>query len=293
MEPGLRESIGRGAASVWGARGLVLGLWGAGAAAGIVSAAPWAGAWVRALRHTGSGHDLARGFDLVLLGDLLREAGPGLGALRGWGGGAGAAYLLLMAILQGGTLQVLLAPGKSRSRVLFGEGCAAHAGAMLALAALSVLAAAACALAGCGFLALAGWVALDAVESGTAVALRAAGVAVALLLFAGAQVVLDLARLERVSGSSRAVPRALAAAARFAARRALACLLAYAAASALSLLALLACLALARAAGALPWGWGIGTWAAAQIFLLVRWGCRACLWGSLGALRGLLPSGPE
>jgi hypothetical protein len=47
-------------------------------------------------------------------------------------------------------------------------------------------------------------------------------------------------------------------------------------------------LALARAAGALGSGWGIGAWAAAQLFLLVRWGARVGMWAGLGVVYGAI-----
>lgn len=288
VEPGVASALRRGAARAWECRGLLLGLWAAGALAGLASAAPWVGAWARALRETGAGHDLGRGFDLMLLGDLLREAGPGMGELRGWALGAGLAAIAVFAVLQGGALSLLLAPRGRRSAALFGEGCGAHARALLALAGVSLLAAALCAGVGAAFRYAAWRVALDAVQSAPAALLRAAGALAAGLLFAGSQVVLELARLERVASGRGGVLESLAAAARTARSRPAACLLIYAAAAAASLAALAPAVALARACGLSGWGWGPGGWAAAQLFLLGRWACRAWLWAGLGYLSGAL-----
>jgi len=288
MGPGVTVALKRGAEEARRSPRLVLGLWSAGAAAGAVAAAPWTASWAHALRASGAGYDLARGFDLMLLGDLVRRAGPGIGALRGWALGAGLAYLLLMAILQGGAIRLLAVPRTQRSAALFGEACGKHAAAMAVFAGLSLAVAAACASFAGALLRAAETVERGGVGSTAAAALRLASVAGGVVLFAFLQIVLELARLDRVTTGDAGWLLSLSMASRFAVRRPLRCLAIYAAAAAVSVAALGVGLALARAAGALGSGWGVGVWAAAQFFLLVRWGARVGMWAGLGVAYGAI-----
>jgi hypothetical protein len=284
-------AIRRGASETWRERRLALLLWGVTALAGLLAAMPWAGAWSEALHETGAGHELARGFDLMLLSDLIRSAGPSLGALRGWAWGSGIGFVILIAVLQGGALQMLLARPEQRTTRLFGKGCGAHARAMLRFAVLALAGAGLCAGIVCASRRAAHWIELDAVGTWSAPALRCGGGVAALALFAALQVILELARLVRVRRSAAepgareaGIRESLAAAWRLAFRRPLPCLLIYAAATAGSFAALIVAGGLARAAGALPSAWAVGIWGAAQLWILARWACRIGMWASFAAL---------
>jgi hypothetical protein len=283
------QALRRGAEEAWRSRRLAIGLWLVGALGGLVSAAAWSGGWAEALRQRTAGFDLGRGFDLLVLEDLLRSAGPSLGQLSGWGWSAGLLFLLLIAVLQGGALHLLVLPGPERNLRRFTEACGAHASAMTALAVLSLAAAGLL-----GGLAVAMWEMADAVGqdrigSPLAALMRVAAVIVPAFLFVLTQVVLELARIDRVATRDAGGLLPLAMASRFVAHRPLRCLGVYVAAAVATLLLALPGLALARGGGALEHGWAWAVWAGLQLVVLGRWVCRVGLWAALGMLYGVVP----
>ncbi|MEE9217616.1 MAG: hypothetical protein V3U98_00965 [Acidobacteriota bacterium] len=289
LKVALRRALQEVRSSAW----LVVVLWAPGAIVGLASAAAWAGGWSETLRETSAGHQLGLGFDLMLISDLLRQAGPSAGTLWGWGWGAGASFFVLVAVLQGGAIQILLSAPTERGAASFGRGCGSHASAMIGLAGASLVAAAGCAALAWLLWSAAESVGLESIGSVSALLLRASAIIVPLLAFSLVQVVLELARLDQVGTRDPRGLLPLAMAIRFVARRPLQCLLLYAAASVAALALSFPGLALARAAGLLSWGWGGGIWAGVQLALLARWACRVGLWAGLGVLYGVVPREPR